>query len=216
VQPLLGRVATGRRSDALRYQVVERPEIKEFRRHEVECGCCGHKTRAVYGATLIPSSPFGPRLIALIALLTGVYHVSRRKTGQLLQDVLDVKLSLGAISSLEARVSDALAAPAPEAWERVHEADVKHTDGTSWLQAGALMCLWTIAATVFKVLADGCKTTLAPRFHNKLGILVSDRAFWVMKWTVCQAPARILSRTNRHCGPLSSATTWSKVERSER
>jgi len=96
-----------------------------------------------------------------------------------LQDGLGVKLSLGAISSLEARVSDALVAPVAEAWESVHEADVKHTDGTSWLQAGALMCLWTIATTavtLFKVLADGSKSTVAPLFQHRRGILVRDRA----------------------------------------
>src|SRR5258706_87360 len=51
------------------------------------------------------------------------------------------------------------------------------------------MCsLWTIAttmATVFKILANGQATTLAPLFGEKLGILVSDRAtalnFWAMK-----------------------------------
>jgi transposase len=50
------------------------------------------------------------------------------------------------------------------------------------------MCLWTIAtntATVFKVLADGSKATLAPLYGKLLGILVSDRAkalnFWVME-----------------------------------
>jgi len=97
----------------------------------------------------------------------------------LLEDVLGMKLSLGAISSVEARVSDALQTPVAEAWEHVYEADVKHTDGTSWLKAGALMCLWTVAsaaATVFKVLADGGKLTLAGLFREKVGILISDRA----------------------------------------
>jgi len=178
--------------DALRYQVVELPEIKphvrEFRRHQVVCGCCGHKTRAVWDPTKMAGSPFGPRLMALVGLLTGVYHISRRQTESLLQDVLGMRLSLGAISSTEARVSDALQAPVAEAWERVYEANVKHTDGTSWLKAGALMCLWTVAsaaATVFKVLADGGKLTLEGLFREKVGILVSDRAktltFWVME-----------------------------------
>jgi len=185
--------------DALRYQVVELPEIKpqvrEFRRHQVVCGCCGHKTRVAWDPTKIPSSPFGPRLVALIGLLTGVYHISRRKTEALLQDVLGVQLSLGTISSVEARVSDALQAPVAEAWERVYAADVKHTDGTSWLKAGALMCLWTVAstaATVFKVLADGGKLTLEGLFREKVGILVSDRAktltFWAMEYRqICWA-----------------------------
>jgi transposase len=51
------------------------------------------------------------------------------------------------------------------------------------------MCaLWTIATsavTVFKILANGQATTLAPLFGKKLGILVSDRAktlkFWAME-----------------------------------
>jgi transposase len=176
--------------EALRYQVTEvpslRPHTLEFRRHEVQCAC-GHKTRAAHDPATIPASPFGPRLVGLVALLTGVYHLSRRRTGQLLQDVVGVRLSLGAISALEARVSNAVAPAVTEAWEHVNGAAVKHTDGTSWLQAGVAMCLWTVAtatATVFKVLADGSKTTLAPLFGKLTGILVSDRAkalnFWVM------------------------------------
>ena len=65
---------------------------------------------------------------------------------------------------------------------------MKHTDGTSWFQAGVMCALWTIATsvvTVFKILADGKATTLAPLFGKKLGILVSDRAtalnFWAME-----------------------------------
>lgn len=177
--------------EALRYQVTEvppiKPHTKEFRRHEVQCAC-GHRTRAAHNPATIPTSRFGPRLVALVALLTGVYHISRRRTGQLLEDVLGVQLSLGAISAIEGRVSDALAEPVAEVWEHVEAAAVKHTDGTSWLQAGVAMCLWTVAtatATVFKVLANGGKNTLMPLFGQLTGILVSDRAtalkFWVME-----------------------------------
>lgn len=177
--------------EALRYQVTEvppiKPHTKEFRRHEVQCAC-GHRTRAAHDPATIPTSRFGPRLVALVALLTGIYHISRRRTGELLEDVLGVRLSLGAISAIEARVSSALAEPVAEAWERVEQAAVKHTDGTSWFQAGATMCLWTVAtatATVFKVLAHGSKSALLPLFGKLTGILVSDRAtaltFWAME-----------------------------------
>lgn len=177
-------------AEALRYQVTEvpalRPHTKEFRRHEIKC-VCGHKTRAAHDPATIPASSFGPRLVGLVALLTGVYHLSRRRTGQLLEDVLGVRMSLGTISALEARVSSAIAPAVSEAWDQVEASAVKHTDGTSWLQAGVVMCLWTVAttsATVFKVLADGSKSTLTPLFGKLTGILVSDRAkalnFWVM------------------------------------
>jgi transposase len=64
---------------------------------------------------------------------------------------------------------------------------VKHTDGTRWVQAGAVRALWTLAtkaATVFKILADNSKKTLEPLYGSLRGILVSDRAkaigFWAM------------------------------------
>ena len=82
--------------DAHRYQQVELPPIQphttEWRCHEVACARCGTRTRAPYDADLIPASPFGPRLMALMAFLTGVYHVSRRKTVVLLWEVLGVRI----------------------------------------------------------------------------------------------------------------------------
>lgn len=185
--------------DAQRYQQVDLPPIRphttEWRCHQVGCAKCGTKTRAAYDPSVIPASPFGPRLMALIAFLTGVYHVSRRKTVVLLWELLGVRISLGALSAIEARVSDAIAPAVEEAWNRVGAGAVKHTDGTSWLQAGAARALWTIAtktATVFKILTDNSKATLQPLYGALRGILVSDRAkalnFWAMdRRQVCWA-----------------------------
>ena len=178
--------------DASRYQVAELPPIEphvtEYRRHGVGCLNCGHCTRAPYDANVIPASSFGPRLSATIGLLTGVYHLSRRKAQELLCDLMGVELSLGGLSGVEGRVADAVEQPVEEAWQQVREADVKHTDGTTWLQAGVLMSLWTIAtvmATVFKIVANGRKQTLEPLYGELEGILVSDRAaalnFWALE-----------------------------------
>ena len=178
--------------DAKRYQWIEvpplRPYIKETRRHEVACPCCGHKTRAAYDEQEIPASPFGPRLMSMVAMLTGIYHVSRRSAPKLLSDLVGVPISLGAVSAVEARVSEAVEPPVAEAWQRVEGASIKHTDGTTWLKAGAVLALWTIAstaATVFKIVADGSRATLAPLYGALRGILVSDRAtalaFWAME-----------------------------------
>lgn len=178
--------------NAKRYQTTEVPPIQphttEIRRHAVTCTCCGHRTRAAYDENTIPVSPFGPRLMSMVALLTGVYHVSRRKAATLLSDLVGVPISLGAISAVEARVSDAVKPGVDEAWARVEGAAVKHTDGTTWLKAGALLALWTIAttaATVFKIVTDGSRATLQPLYGALRGILVSDRAkvltFWAME-----------------------------------
>ncbi len=175
-----------------RYQQIDLAPIvrhvTEWRRHAVVCPSCGHRTRAAYDEDVIPSSAFGPRLVAVVALLTGGYHLSRRKAADLLRELLGIKVSVGSISNMEARASASMKAPVDEAWEQVARDAVKHTDGTSWYQAGVLKSLWTIATsavTVFAVLDDGKGKTLKPLFGKLFGILVSDRAtalkFWAMK-----------------------------------
>jgi len=177
---------------ACRYQQVDlrdhRPHLTEWRRHEVQCEHCGSWTRAAYDAAQIPSSAFGPCLTAVVAMLTGVYHLSRRKTQKLLSELFGIAVSLGAISAMEQRASEALGSAHDEALREVQYAKVKHSDATSWTRAGKLMSLWTLAsraATVYRIFADGCRETILPLFGPRLGILVSDRAtvfgFWVMK-----------------------------------
>jgi transposase len=67
-----------------------------------------------------------------MALVTGVYHLGRRKAVDLLSDIVGVRISLGALSAVEARVSESVPPAVDEAWKKVGEAAVKHTDGTSW------------------------------------------------------------------------------------
>lgn len=176
---------------ARRYQYTELPAFEphttEYRRHCVGCPRCGGKTWAPYDQAAIPRSPFGPRLMSAVALVTGVYNLSRRKAVSLLSDLLGVRISLGAVSQVEARVSEAVVPVVEEACARVASAEVKHTDGTSWLQAGVMLSLWTIAttcATVFKIVKDGSAQTLKQMLGTLYGILISDRAtalhFWAM------------------------------------
>ena len=74
MRELLGALPEQPDPDAKRHQWIEvpplQPYIKETRRHEVSCPCCGHKTRAPYDEREIPASPFGPRLMSMVALLT--------------------------------------------------------------------------------------------------------------------------------------------------
>lgn len=184
---------------ACRYQQLDlrdhRPHLTEWRRHEVQCEHCGTWTRAAYDSTKIPNSAFGPCLTATVALLTGGYHLSRRKTLSLLSELFGIALSLGAISVMEQRASVALASAHEEALREVQYAGVKHSDATTWTRAGKLMSLWTmasVAATVYRIFADGCRETIVPMFGPRLGFLVSDRAtvfgFWAMALRqVCHA-----------------------------
>jgi len=175
---------------AKRYQVTDlrknKPHLTEYQRHAVRC-VCGYVTRRPFKDCGIPASPFGPRLTGAVALLTGVYHLSRRKASKLLAELMGVRISVGAVSALEARVSQAVAPAVAEARARVDDAPIKHTDGTNWRKAGAAMAVWTIAtaaATVFAVVTDSPRATLRALLGKQCGILVSDRAkalqFWAM------------------------------------
>jgi len=185
---------------AKRYQLTDlKPlaaHITEWRRHEVHCPDCGHATRARYDPEVLPRFAFGPRLMAVVALLSGVYHLSRRQIVSLLHELLGVRMSLGSVSAIEKRVSDAIAPAVEEALEAARAASVKHADGTTWFRSGTLLSLWVIATsavTVFMVLDNGQKGTLRDElFGRTRGILVSDRAtalkFWAMnRRQVCWA-----------------------------
>jgi transposase len=161
----------------------------EHRRHRVMCPSCGHKTWAKYDPNKIPRYPFGPGLMAAVVLLTGVYHLSRRRAVRLLWELLGVRISVGAVSRIEKRMSEAVASAVDEAVDHARAAKIKHADGTSWYRAGVMLSLWVIATaavTVFKVLPDGQGETLRDKLFIKVcGVLVSDRAtalkFWAMK-----------------------------------
>ena len=186
--PLLDRVCAAPN----RFQQVDfrhgRRHVEEWQLHESCCPRCGARTRAPFDPAQIPSTAFGPGLVAVVGSLTGVFHLSRRQTQLILRDIFEISVSLGSISNLEGRASEALGPAYEEARQAVEEALVKHTDATSWLRSGSLKSLWVIAsttATVFSILGDGKAATIRPLFGALVGILVSDRAsvfgFWVMK-----------------------------------
>lgn len=136
----------------------------------------------------VPRRMCGPRLIAFIGLLTGIYKLSRREAGRLLGDVLGVKISLGALSESEGIVSDAVSAPVEEARVYASDQPVKNVDATSWRQGGEGRTLWTIATamvTVFGIKTDGSRAGLRGLFAAVRGILVTDRGtqfgFWAMQ-----------------------------------
>ncbi len=181
-----------RRSDdePLRHQVIElpviAPDVTEYRLHRVACSCgkvtCGSLP------TGVPRGMCGPRLVAFIGLLTGIYKLSRREAGRLLGDVLGVEISLGALSESERIVSDAVSAPVEEARVYASDQPVKNVDATSWRQGGDGRTLWTIATamvTVFGIRTDGSRAGLRGLFAAVRGILVTDRGtqfgFWAMQ-----------------------------------
>lgn len=176
--------------EPLRHQVIElpriEPDVTEYVLGRRRCGKCKTITtgRLPRG---VPRGMCGPRLSALITLLTGVYHLSRRNTAVLLDDVLGVKLSLGSVSNVERRMGEALSGAHAEALACVRRARVKHLDATSWSQSSQPRSLWTFAsrlASVFVITTTATADAVSELVGRVRGTLVTDRGsqfgFWAM------------------------------------
>src|SRR5205823_8458639 len=114
---------------------------------------CGKRTRAGLPAG-VSRRPFGVRLMAVIALLSGHYRLSRREVRQLLQDLWAVRVSLGAVVRQEQAQSVALAPIVEEARAAVQQAAVVNMDETGWREERRRAWLWTVVTaelTVFSI-----------------------------------------------------------------
>src|SRR5262249_40874672 len=150
------------------------PDVTEYILGRRRCPLCDTVTTAPLSEGA-PQGLCGPRLSSLIVLLTGVYHLSRRNTAALLQDVLGVMLSLGSVSNVEGRMTDVLGAAHNEALTCVRRARVKHLDATSWSRAGETRSLWTFAsrlATAFVITAGATAQTVQAVVGRMRGTLV--------------------------------------------
>ena len=166
----------------VRHQVAELPEIHptiiEYLLHALRCRDCGAVTRATV-PTGVPRGAFGPRLVALVALLTGAYHVSKRGVVALLADVLHLDLSLGAVAACEQQASAALASPAAEAHAYVQAQPAVGADETGWRERRRRAWLWvatTARVTAFR-LAPWRSEAIARELLGSAfrGVLGSDR-----------------------------------------
>ena len=124
-----------RRTRVWRHQVVEllplAVRVTEYQMEARRCGQCGTRTRATLPVG-VPRRPFGPRLTAVVALLTGRYRLSRREVQQVLVDLWVVTLSLGAVLRQERAQSAALAPVVAEVRAAVQQAAVVNVDETGW------------------------------------------------------------------------------------
>ena len=126
--------ATGRRRGRVwRHQVVEllplAVQVTEYQMFARRCPACTKRTRADLPVG-VPQRPFGPRLTAVVALLSGRYRLSRREVRQLLWDLWQVRLSLGTVLRQEQVQSAALAPLVAEAQAAIQQAEASNIDET--------------------------------------------------------------------------------------
>jgi len=117
----------------------------------------------------------GPRPQAAFALMVGRFRVSRREAIEAAVAFFGPKaaVSLGTLSALEGRTSEALAPAWEEAGGRRARVRVAYADETSYGRAG---WLWTACTSVLSVLRNrsraACQRLLGEGFE---GVLVTDR-----------------------------------------
>ena len=159
------------------YELSERPfTITEHQTHGRTCASCGKTTRAEFPSE--HSRAFGPRLVALVAMLTGSAKLSRRASREIVEDGLGIPMSLGALSESEAEISAALADSHVQIAAAVREAPQKNADETSWKLAGKKRWLWAAAtqrAAYFLIRSGRGKAAFRDLLGRASGIVTSDR-----------------------------------------
>ena len=125
---------------------VIRPLVFEHARLRLRCPGC---QRAVLARlTAGAGSGFGPRLDAHIAMLAGVFRLSRDQVRQTVVEVFGVPASTGSIDAAIMRMSAVMADPWAELREAIGKAAVVHADETGWRLAGAQQWLWVAASAL--------------------------------------------------------------------
>ncbi len=177
-----GETLEGDDPEPLRHQVVELAQVlrhvHEYRLHLLTCPSCAAKTLATLPQG-VPTGAFGPRLLALVALMSGRYRISKRAINEMLLEVFEIEMSLGAVCNSEQQLSEAIEGPAAEAKAHVQAQPVVHVDETSWREAKQRAWLWvmaTLSVTVFRIdrhrSAAAAQALMGEQFA---GIAVTDR-----------------------------------------
>ncbi len=134
-----GTLLQGQDPEPVRHQVIEIPPITplvtEHRLHRLVCPYCSTSICAVLPAE-VEASRYGPRPSALVVLLGSAFPLSFSKTQALLDQLLRVEISRGAIAAIRQRLSAALAQPMADALQVARQQPVAYVNETGAPPAG--------------------------------------------------------------------------------
>jgi len=184
-----GTLLQGEDPEPLRHQVIEIPPITplviEHRLHRLVCPCCSTSTCADLPAEVEPSR-YGPRLSALVGLLGSAFPLSFGRTQALLDQLLGVAISRGAIATIRSRLSATLEHPVEEALQVARQQPVAYVDETGAPTGnadgrnpeGRRGWQWVMVTPVVTVFLQGLSRSAAAAMELLgafSGIVVSDR-----------------------------------------
>lgn len=168
--------------EPLRHQTVDIPEIKpvviEHVQHVRRCKKCGTLVYAPLPDE-VKRRVFGPGVLAIVGILTGMLNTSKRKALAVVTEVFHVPMSLGGLSNCEAKIAEALEKPYNDTLEHIRQEDIVHADETGWprsnLEKGWLWTLVCTTAAVFMVHANRSQKAAKKLIDSFTGTLISDR-----------------------------------------
>jgi transposase len=122
---------------------------------EVTCAC-GHRTRYRFpcakvaeewqGAGVDRQQLLGPRLAALVVLLSLRYRLSRAKLRELLQELTGLELSLGLIDQTLRQSAGQVAPVEAALLQAVEQSPLLHVDETGWPEGALSLWFWVFCA----------------------------------------------------------------------
>lgn len=177
-----GSKLAGSDPSPLRHQVWEIPKIEpsvtEFQRHRLNCPCCGTTTCADLPEG-VPEGQSGPRLIAVTALLMGLFRQSKRRTVMALEGLFSVPSSPGLTVKHQNIVTAALTPCYEKLKAALPKVDAANLDETGTKQARQKAWIWTAVTAKFTVFvvrltraAEVAKELLGEAFA---GVITTDR-----------------------------------------
>jgi transposase len=144
---------------------IELPEVRaivtEYILQKTRCNSCDHASFPNLPDG-VPYSTFGPKLMGLLAALTGAFHLAKREAIQLIKDLYDIDISVGSVPNIEERVSKALDPTYQVIHDFVLESHfTKHFDETTWRDQGKRHYVWIASC-------EKAAFYMIDRYRNKL------------------------------------------------
>ncbi len=153
-------------------------EITEYRKHRLVCPDCGQTTEGRLPKEA-QGSAYGPGVLLLVTMLTGVCQVSRRTARMFLETLCGIPISVGSVSHLEREFTEAAAPLMGEIETAAQSSSLGNVDETGFgLTKGKLGWLWVLVtpiAVLFRLYAGRGRIHAERLLGCFEGILTSDR-----------------------------------------
>jgi len=152
--------------------------IIEYQKHTVVCPNCKAPAEGTLPTEALGST-YGPNVVTLVGVLTGLFQMSRRAGAMFFNEVVRIPISVGSISNLEKELTEA-ALPVMEEIETVAQSAAQgNVDETGFgLAKGKQGWLWVLAtplAVLFRLYVGRGQKWASKLLGEFDGILTSDR-----------------------------------------